>query len=94
MLKKIIIFTSALCIISSVLAASTLYWFVAINPGDAIRESNIKQILGKQSNVYYSDGTTRLGVFFDQTHRQYVQYVDIPQNFVNALVACRRQPFF
>lgn len=55
---------------------------------------NIQSILGKESPVLYSDGTTRLGVFFDEAHRQYVTWDQIPQNFVKALVASEDNRFF
>ncbi len=37
---------------------------------------------------------TKLGVFFDSAHRQYVTYQQIPQAFVDALVASEDNRFF
>ncbi len=42
----------------------------------------------------YSDGITPLGVFFDKAHRQYVTWEQIPESFVNALVASEDNRFF
>jgi penicillin-binding protein 1A len=67
---------------------------VVVEPGEEIQLDNIRQILGKESHVFYSDGETRLGVFFDDAHRQYVAYSEIPDVFVNALVASEDQRFF
>lgn len=75
-------------------AAGVLYWFVVLHPGTEIEASNIEAILGQESPVFYSDNVTKLGVFFDEAHRQYVRYDEIPGNFVNALVAAEDNRFF
>ena len=94
MLKKLIVFA---CIVSFCLAAALaggIYWLVVLHPGEEIKLANIQSILGKESHVFYSDNHTPLGVFFDQAHRQYVEYVEIPPAFVNALVASEDNRFF
>jgi len=65
-----------------------------LHPGEEIALSSIQAILGKESPVLYSDGETPLGVFFDDAHRQYVSYEQIPKSFVNALVASEDNRFF
>lgn len=75
-------------------AVGLLYWTVVLEPGEEIKIENIHRILGKESHVFYSDGKTRLGVFFDKAHRQYVPYSEIPDDFVNALVASEDDRFF
>ncbi len=72
----------------------SVYWLVVAEPGDEIQIENIQKILGKESQVFYSDGKTKLGVFFDTAHRQYVSYEDIPKNFVYAMVASEDNRFF
>ncbi|HKJ64246.1 MAG TPA: transglycosylase domain-containing protein, partial [Desulfopila sp.] len=94
MLKKIFWFATVVVVLVVLAGAGALYWFVALNPGDKIRPENIHSILGKESPVFYSDGVTRLGVFFDEAHRQYVPYEKIPVNFINALVASEDNIFF
>ena len=74
--------------------AGGLYWTIVLEPGEEIKIDNIRRILGKESHVFYSDGKTRLGVFFDNAHRQYVPYGEIPDVFVNALVASEDDRFF
>jgi len=71
-----------------------LHYLIVLDPGPEIEESNIKAILGQESPVFYSDNTTKLGVFFDEAHRQYVKYGEIPGNFVKALVAAEDNRFF
>ncbi len=94
MLKKILYFFIVLSILFGAAGAGTLYWLVVLHPGKEIEPENIHRILGKESPVFYSDGKTRLGVFFDEAHRQYVPFNRIPKDFVNALVASEDEKFF
>lgn len=94
MLKKIILFVTIMSFIFIASVTGYLYWFVVVEPGDEIKRENIHKILSKESHVFYSDGKTKLGVFFDTAHRQYVSYADIPQAFVNAMVASEDNKFF
>lgn len=94
MIKKLFITLFILFFLCVLGGAGALYWFVVAEPGDEISEENIRSILGRESPVFYSDGITPLGVFFDQAHRQYVEYEEIPDSFVNALVAAEDNRFF
>lgn len=97
MKKFLFRFSLVLVVVLLVAAAVGGLWLrhMVINaPGEQIRPENIQKILGRESHVYYSDGTTPLGVFFDREHRQYVRFDEIPQNFVNALVAAEDNRFF
>lgn len=93
-MKKLFIGAIVLSVIFAAVLLGMLYWLVVEEPGEEIRLENIHNILGKESHVFYSDGKTKLGVFFDTAHRQYVAYSDIPQNFVNAMVASEDNRFF
>jgi penicillin-binding protein 1A len=94
MLKKIILFFLSLGIFILLAVWGVLHWLVVLHPGEEIAIENIRSILGKESPVLYSDGVTPLGVFFDDAHRQYVTWEQIPENFVNALVASEDNRFF
>ncbi len=94
MLKKLFVMAIALSVIAAGILLGSVYWLVVVEPGEEIRQDNIRRILGKESLVYYRDGITKLGVFFDTAHRQYVTYDEIPKNFVNALVASEDERFF
>lgn len=94
MFKKVFWTLVILCVLAASAGGATLYWAVVLHPGDAIKPENIRSILGKESPVFYNDGKTRLGVFFSQAHRQYVDYGAIPVNFINALVASEDNRFF
>ena len=94
MFKKIILFFFSLTIFVLLAVWGGIYWLVVLHPGEEIAIENIHSILGKESPVLYSDGVTPLGVFFDEAHRQYVTWEQIPKNFVNALVASEDNRFF
>ena len=93
MLKKFLILAIAIGVVAAGAMLGWVYWLVVVEPGEEIRQDNIRRILGKESQVFYSDGTTKLGVFFDTAHRQYVTYEEIPKDFVNALVASEDNDF-
>jgi penicillin-binding protein 1A len=57
------------------------------NPGNQFTREGIMQILSKESTVYYSDGKSKVGTFFEGQHRDYVPYDSIPKAIVDALVA-------
>ncbi len=94
MIKKLFYTAVILFLLAGLGAAATVYWLVAIEPGDEISEENIRGILGRESPVFYNDGVVPLGVFFADAHRKYINYEDIPKTFVNALVAAEDNRFF
>jgi len=93
-LKFLIVSLLTLTTLSCLALLGVLHYFVVLHPGDEISLANIQAILGKESPVFYSDAQTPLGVFFDDAHRQYVSYEQIPKSFVNALVASEDNRFF
>lgn len=94
MIKKIILTLFILSLLIVTGLGGALYFLIVVDPGDEIKLDNIRKILGRESTVFYSDGVTKLGVFFDTAHRQYVKFDEIPENFVNALVASEDDRFF
>jgi penicillin-binding protein 1A len=94
MWKKLILAFVVGSVLVTTALAGFLYYLVVIEPGDEIQPDNIQRILARESEVYYHDGATKLGVFFDTAHRQYVSYQEIPEDFVMALVAAEDERFF
>jgi penicillin-binding protein 1A len=94
MIKKIIFLLGGLIVAIVSIGVATLYWLVALNPGEQIRQGNIEAILSMESPVFYRDGRDKVGVFFEEAHRQYISYEQIPADFVNALIAAEDQSFF
>ena len=94
MLKKLFAILLLLASCGAACLAGVYYWFVVLHPGDQIKVENIKKILSKESDVFFADGVTKLGVFFDSAHRQYVDFEQMPLAFVNAMVASEDNRFF
>ncbi|MBW2024277.1 MAG: transglycosylase domain-containing protein [Deltaproteobacteria bacterium] len=72
----------------------TLYVMVTRDAANRIQKGIILQVINSESPVYYDDGKTPIGVFFEKTHRRYVPYREIPKVFVKALVAAEDKNFF
>jgi penicillin-binding protein 1A len=98
MIKKFIKYfcvpLTLLGLLAALAGAGGLYYLVVKVPAPEIEESVIKEILARESIVFYRDGQSKLGLLFEGVHRQYLPYQEIPQNFVNALVAAEDTTFF
>ncbi len=93
-IKKLVFLCCILVILTAGVAGVVLYWFVAVKPGPEIELSYIEGILGRESPVFYRDGSEKIGVLFQDAHRQYLPYHLIPKEFVNAIVAAEDDKFF
>lgn len=67
---------------------------VVEDPGPEFTREAILRIIAQESPVYYRDGASRIGVFFDLEHRKYVPYAEIPQDFIHAIVSAEDAEFF
>lgn len=94
MIKKILYRIAALLGALAVVSVFAYYWLVVWYPGEEIEQNNIKKILSMESPVFYSDGQNKIGVFFQEAHRQYIQYDEIPKDFINAIIAAEDNSFF
>ncbi|MDA8164908.1 MAG: transglycosylase domain-containing protein [Desulfobacteraceae bacterium] len=94
MLKKILLPLAGGLALLALGGVAAFYWLVVIHPGEEIRQENIEAILARESPVFYRDGVNRVGVFFEEAHRQYVPYEKIPPAFVNAIIAAEDNDFF
>ena len=61
MIKKLFYILVVSLLLVCLSAAGGLYWVVVVEPGEEISEENIRRILGKESPVFYNDGTSPLG---------------------------------
>jgi len=93
-IKKLIIFCFILSVLATAGAGAATYWLVVINPGPEMEIGYIEGILGRESPVFYRDGMAKIGVLFQDAHRQYLPYHLIPKQFVNAIVAAEDDNFF
>ncbi|OGR05036.1 MAG: hypothetical protein A2511_09480 [Deltaproteobacteria bacterium RIFOXYD12_FULL_50_9] len=93
MMRRIIAGSGAVVLLGFLLFA-LFYWLVVISPGEEISLGYIERILSMESPVYYRDGINPIGVFFEDSHRQYVAFAQIPKNFVDALIAAEDNTFY
>ncbi len=94
MLKKLLYAIAAFTVLMTVTGICAYLWLVVLHPGGEIKQENIEKILSMESPVFYSDGHSKIGVFFQEAHRQYIQYDEIPKVFINAIVAAEDNSFF
>ena len=94
MLKKLLFAIAAFAGLTIIVVLCAFFWLVVVSPGEEINQSNIEKILSMESPVYYSDGQNKIGVFFQEAHRQYIHFDEIPKDFVNAIVAAEDNGFF
>jgi membrane peptidoglycan carboxypeptidase len=71
-----------------------LQYKIRQDPGKRFTREGIMKILARESAVFYSDGKTRVGTFFQDFHRDYVPYDSIPQILVDAVVSAEDKNFF
>ncbi|MBW1942905.1 MAG: transglycosylase domain-containing protein [Deltaproteobacteria bacterium] len=73
---------------------SFLYYQVSQDAAIRIDRGAIENIIFSESPVYYDDGKSILGVFFEKTHRKYIQFKDIPPSFIKALIAAEDRNYY
>ncbi|MBW8887350.1 MAG: transglycosylase domain-containing protein [Fibrobacteres bacterium] len=86
-LKWTILGTVLAALLLSLGAVGAFALSVRRDPDHQFTREAIMQILSKESTVYYSDGKTKVGTFFEGQHRDYVPFDSIPKAIINALVA-------
>jgi membrane peptidoglycan carboxypeptidase len=91
---KIVLIVSLLLLFISCGVLLVFYYQVTRDTAKRIQKGAIQAVIASESPVYYDDGKTPIGVFFEMTHRQYVPYAEIPKTFVKAIVAAEDQHFF
>ncbi len=94
LIRKTLLIVAILTLVVGGGVGLALYWLVAVNPGESISPKYLENILAVESPVYYSDGKDKIGVFFENDHRQYIAFQQIPKNFVNSIVAAEDHKFF
>ncbi|MGX9725750.1 MAG: transglycosylase domain-containing protein [Candidatus Electronema sp. VV] len=91
---RLIFLSVVLALAAAAAAAGWVWWLVVKVPCPEIEPERIAFILGKESPVYYRDGKEKIGVLFEDIHRQYLTYEQLPATFVKALVASEDDQFF
>jgi penicillin-binding protein 1A len=91
---KLLILLACALILVPVSFLGILYYEVTHDTASRIEKGAIDRVIFSESPVYYDDGVTPIGVFFEKTHRKYIQYDEIPKAFIKAIVATEDKNFF
>ncbi|MBF0279272.1 MAG: transglycosylase domain-containing protein [SAR324 cluster bacterium] len=104
-MKKFLFFLILLLISVFVGASGFLFYLIFVAPGDHLDLNRIKKSVLTESTVYYRDGQTKLGAFYNDVHRDYLVIPNqmtistnpddvIPPLFLKAIVASEDQNFY
>ena len=69
-------------------------YFVVLDPGPHLDRDHIRSIISEESPVYYRDGTSRVGVFFEEEHRLFVPFEELPRAYVMSIIAAEDGRFW
>ncbi len=64
------------------------------DPNSIFTREGILKILARESVVFYADGQTKVGTFFEGTHRDYVPFDSVPKLLVEALISAEDQHYW
>ncbi len=92
--SRLLLVFLALSVTAVVVGALAYRKWIVDDPGEQISRDSIVAIISQESPVLYSDGVTRIGVFFSQEHRDYVRYGDIPKTWIDAIIAAEDKDFW
>jgi penicillin-binding protein 1A len=93
-LQKTLLFLVLLLVPSLLGAAYAYRQYVVLDPGPEFEREAILGVIAQESPIFYRDGKTRIGAFFDSEHRTYVPYAELPKDWVDAIVAAEDGDFF
>ncbi|TVQ91794.1 MAG: hypothetical protein EA397_09370 [Deltaproteobacteria bacterium] len=95
---RLLIVAVGVLLLAAVAGAVTLAYLydrhIAKEPGPHLERAHIMAVIAEESPVTYRDGTTRLGVFFQDEHRSYVGWSDLPPAYVASIVAAEDGDFW
>jgi len=92
--KKIFIISACLLFLIPLILIGFVLYEVTLDASTRIQRGAIDRIIASESPVYYDDGETPIGVFFEKTHRKYIHFSEIPKVFIKALIAAEDGNFF
>ncbi|MDR2581181.1 MAG: penicillin-binding protein [Fibromonadaceae bacterium] len=96
--RKIFIVLLILLAVFAIAATSAyVYVFTVIpdkDPTGKFTRENILRNLSGETRVFYSDGVSVVGSFFDTNRRLYVPYDSIPQTLIDAIISAEDAKFW
>lgn len=97
-MKRVLKLFALACLVLTLFVGAFAAWDyktdVVDDPGPGFTREEVLAIIARESPVYYRDGVTPLGVFFDSEHRRYVPYAELPKDWIHAIVAAEDGNFF
>lgn len=93
-MKRILLILLLLAILTPLTVLGVFVYEVTREAETRIARGAIDEVIASETPVYYQDGHTPIGVFFEKTHRKYIRYQEIPKTFVKALIATEDKHFF
>jgi penicillin-binding protein 1A len=91
---KLVAYASGFLFLSLLAYFITLYIQVSKDASDRIERGVIDSITFSESPVYYDDGETPIGVFFDRIHSRHLPFEETPKMFIKAIIAAEDKRFF
>ena len=91
---RIALYSILVLILFAIAFIGAVYIQVSREASGAMGKSAIDSIIFSESPVYYDDATTPIGVYFEKIHSKYIDYDDIPADYINALIAAEDNDFF
>ncbi|MEQ1503372.1 MAG: transglycosylase domain-containing protein, partial [Myxococcota bacterium] len=88
------VIAAAAAVVLLIVVVGGYRYYVVANPGPQIDRDHIRTIIAQESPVYYRDGTTRVGVFFESEHRLFVPFGEMPRAYVMGIVAAEDGSFW
>lgn len=75
-------------------AGYAYHHYIVSQPGEHLSSDYIYSVIDQESPVFYSDQKTRIGVFFEDEHRNFVAFDRLPQAYVSSIVAAEDSRFW
>ena len=74
--------------------ATVAYYQIFFGDNSNLERSAIVSKINDETTIFYLDGKTRLGSFFDSGHRRYISIDEIPPHLINAVIAAEDKNFY
>ncbi len=93
-LIKLAIWGAALGFLGAVAIAGLMAYFVYFGDVTELKKSTILARINEETTLYTLDEKTKIGSFFDDSHRSYVTIDQVPRDMIRAMVAAEDKNFF
>lgn len=92
-LFKVFFYIILLFALSCATFFTVIYIQVTGETSQLIERGAVRNTILSESPVYYDDGVTPIGVFFEKTHSKYINYQNIPRVYIKAIIAAEDKNF-